>query len=240
MNYFLGNPKGITMDQVIELGNLEHFSKLTCSIIPTIDYWKNLENKITALLHPDNYDVCFEYPVKSINKATSSYTDIMLISDNANIAIESKWTEKIGVYCEKHDAIRKDEVQKHWIDIISKYIDKKLSLEDFKNIEYQLLHRVASACSLGKKNCFVVYQIFYDKTSNDSFKKEILKLKTLLDSPKINFYLDNVKIEYNPIYEKLKTDLKGKNTKAEKIELIKNTIKQNNLFHFKDEELILL
>ena len=49
VKYILGNPNGMTMNQIIELGNNEHFSKLTCSIIPTIDYWKNLNNKMTQL-----------------------------------------------------------------------------------------------------------------------------------------------------------------------------------------------
>ena len=33
MKYKLGNPQGMTMNQIIDLGNNEHFSKLTCSII---------------------------------------------------------------------------------------------------------------------------------------------------------------------------------------------------------------
>lgn len=124
----------MTIEQIIELGNNEHFSKLTCSIIPTIDYWKNLSNKILTDIIADDYNICFEYPVKSIKNATSSYTDIMLISDKACIAIESKWTENIG---------------------------KDLIIEEFSEIEYQLLHRVVSACSLNKDNCIVTYLIFY-------------------------------------------------------------------------------
>ena len=61
MRYILGNPVGMTIEQVIELGNNEHFSKLTCSIIPTVDYWKNLSNKILTEIIPDDYNICFEY-----------------------------------------------------------------------------------------------------------------------------------------------------------------------------------
>src|SRR5450759_1404932 len=140
MRYILGNPAGMTIEQVIELGNNEHFSKLTCSIIPTIDYWKDLSNKILTEIIPDDYNICFEYPVKSIKRAKSSYTDVMLISDKTNIAIESKWTEKIGDYCKDHKSKRKDEVQLHWISIISRFIGKDLRIEQFSDIEYQLLH----------------------------------------------------------------------------------------------------
>ena len=145
MKYKLGNPQGMTMNQIIDLGNNEHFSKLTCSIIPTVDYWKNPENKILTKLMNEKCDICFEYPVSSIPFATASYTDVMLISDNIAMAVESKWTEPIGALCKRQKAKRKDQVQSHWINIINDYLEKKFTLEQFKEIEYQLLHRVASA-----------------------------------------------------------------------------------------------
>jgi len=236
MKYILGNPLGMTIEQVIELGNNEHFSKLTCSIIPTIDYWKNLSNKILTDIVADDYNICFEYPVKSIKNATSSYTDIMLISDKTNIAIESKWTEKIGDYCRNQKSKRKNEVQQHWINIISKYIGKDLAIEQFSDIEYQLLHRVASACSLNKDNCIVTYQIFYTDLLSDSFIKEIVKLKSILDNTKIKFYVDSVKIDFTDIYLKLSNEIKDLNKKT-KIDKIKDTIKQNDLFIFSNESL---
>ena len=119
-----------------------------------------MSNKILTDIIADDYNICFEYPVKSIKNATSSYTDIMLISDKACIAIESKWTENIGDYCKNQKSKRKYEVQQHWINIISKYIGKDLIIEEFSEIEYQLLHQVASACSLNKDNCIVTYFIY--------------------------------------------------------------------------------
>lgn len=239
MRYILGCPLEMTIEQVIEFGNNEHFSKLTCSVIPTIDYWKNLNNKILTDVISDDYNICFEYPVKSIKNATSSYTDIMLISNNTNIAIESKWNEKIGCYCKKQKSKRKNEVQQHWINIISKYIGKDLIIEQFCDIEYQLLHRVASACSLNKDNCIVIYQIFYNDLLNDSFKKEIVKLMSILDNPQIKFYVDFVKIDFTDIYVNLNDEIKDL-SKKNKIDKIKDTIKQNDLFIFSDESLCLL
>jgi hypothetical protein len=236
MKYFIGNPLGLTMEQVIELGNNEHFSKLTCSIIPTIEYWKNLNNKILTDIIVEDYDICFEYPVKSIKNAKSSYTDVMLIADKTNIAIESKWTESIGVYCKDQKAERKNEVQEHWINIISKYINKNLSIVQFANIEYQLLHRVASACSLNKENCIVTYQIFYTGTKNTSFENEIVKLNSILQSPRIRFYMDYVKIDFTDTYQKLIEDIKNLD-KQDRIGKIKVAMKRNNLFTFSDEML---
>lgn len=236
MKYILGNPQGMTIEQIIELGNNEHFSKLTCSIIPTIDYWKNLNNKILTDIIIDDYNICFEYPVKSIKNATSSYTDIMLISDNACIAIESKWTENIGVYCKNQKSKRKNEVQQHWINIISKYIGQNLIFEDFSDIEYQLLHRVASACSLNRAKCIVTYQIFYRDILSDSFIQEIKKLKKLLNTQKIKFYVNLVKIDFTDTYIKLNDEIKNL-SKKNRIDKIKDSIKQFNFFNFSDESL---
>ena len=79
MLYFLGSPSGITIEEFVDLGNNEHFSKLTCSVLPTVDYWKNMNNQISTNIIAEDYNICFEYPVKSIKKAKASYTDVMLI-----------------------------------------------------------------------------------------------------------------------------------------------------------------
>jgi hypothetical protein len=239
MKYFLGNPTGVTFDQIIDAGNSEHFSKLTCSIIPTINYWKNPANRITNTFFNNDFNICFEYPVKSIKGEKSSFTDVMLISSKTNVAIESKWRENTGFYCIDHKAKQKNEVQSHWIKMISNYIGKDLNLEDFKNIEYQLLHRVASACSLRNEKCIVVYQIFYERRLKKNFRKEIEKLKSLLGTEKIQFYLNPIEIQANKNYEALENEIKML-PRLDKIDKIKKVLKRKKLFHFNKEELIAL
>jgi hypothetical protein len=236
MKYTLGNPNGMTMNQIIELGNTEHFSKLTCSIIPTIDYWKNKKNRIITELIKEDCDVCFEYPVKSITNATSSYTDVMLISETTAVAVESKWNESIEFLCKDHKAKRKDKVQQHWINIISGYLNKEFTLKQFENIEYQLLHRVASACYLGKPNCKIVYQIFYTDSRKDDFINEIVKLIQLIDDSRIEFYIDSIQIKFMQKYLNLEEKIKILN-KKEKTGTIKQALKENKLFHFLDEKI---
>jgi len=231
MKYVLGNPQGMSMNQIIELGNNEHFSKLTCSIIPTIDYWKNLNNRILSELISSDCDICFEFPVQSIKNAISSYTDVMLISADTAIAVESKWTEKIGYLCKNHKAVRKNEVQQHWITIISNYLNKEFKLEQFQEIEYQLLHRVASACSLGKKNCKVVYQIFYTQKRKDDFLNEIRKLQFLLADSKIEFYINSIQIDFLDSFIKLKEEIINMD-KQKRTEKIKSVIKENMMLNF--------
>jgi len=243
MKYIFGSPLGMTIDQIIDLGNNEHFSKLSCSILPTIDYWKNLHNRIISVIIPGVTDICFEYPVKSIPNAISSYTDVMLISHDTAVAVESKWTENIGMLCKNQKAVRKDEVQLHWIGIISKYINQELTLTQFSDIEYQLLHRVTSACSLGKVGCKVVYQIFYENDHKDDFIIEIDKIQKVLNTEKIVFYVDLVQLDYTASHKTLEKEISLLNKppdKSARVDLIKSTIKKDILFSFIKEDLILL
>lgn len=235
MNYYFGDPLRKDIYQIIELSDSKHFSRLTCSLLPTVEYWKN-HNKITKELITENFDICFEYPVSSIKNATSSYTDVMLISKNICVAIESKWTENKGVACNKHKAIRKDDVQKHWINIINEYLGTTLELKDFGEIEYQLLHRVASACSLNKERCVIVYQIFYENQLKNTFEKEIIKFLKITNSKKIDFYTCSVKIDFTESYQELKEEVTNK-SREEKVQLIKDKISKNILFRFGDENL---
>lgn len=239
MLYFLGSPSGITIEEFVDLGNNEHFSKLTCSVLPTVDYWKNMNNQISTNIIAEDYNICFEYPVKSIKKAKASYTDVMLISKNTSIAVESKWTEDVGFYCKDQKSERRDLVQRHWINMISSYIGKELKLQQFEDIEYQLLHRVASACSLNKENCIVVYQIFHNDKQRDCFINEIHKLISVLGNTRIKFYIDTVKIDFTDEYNNLYFIIKDM-TKKERAEIIKETIKRDNLFVFSNESLIQL
>jgi hypothetical protein len=67
--------------------------------------------------------------------------------------------------------------------------DKKRS----DKIEYQFLHRTASACWGTKGQAIVVYQIFYDKTTQshlNCFKKHLKKWSQMItpDLTKLRFY----------------------------------------------------
>lgn len=235
MNYYFGDPLRKDIYQIIKLSDSKHFSKVTCSLLPTVEYWKN-RNLINETLINETFDVCFEYPVSSIKNATASYTDVMLISKNICLAVESKWNENKGITCNKHNAKRKDEVQKHWIKIINDYLGTTLELKDFGEIEYQLLHRVASACSLNKERCVIVYQIFYNKQLKNTFEKEILKFLKIINSKNIDFYTCSVKVEFTKSYQELKEEIADK-SREERVQLIKDKISKNTLFLFSDENL---
>lgn len=65
---------------------------------------------------------------------------------------------------------------------------------------------------------------------------EIVKIKSILDITKIKFYVDSVKIDFTDTYLRLRNEIKDLNKKT-KIDKIKDTIKQNDLFTFSNESL---
>lgn len=238
MVYNFGNPNGMSIDEIIDLSSNEHFSKITCSLLPTIDYWKNIENRVMSLLKENDYKLCFEFPVKSIPCAKSSYTDLMIVSEKTNIAVESKWNEKIGQSCIKwrRTKERGEEVIKNWLGYISKYTRINYSLKEFEDIEYQILHRVASSCSLNKEKCVVLYQLFYEDNKKKDYIEQLSKMKLRVRSELIHFYIHNVKIEKKDKYYALEKEIKNR-SKNEKVDLIKNTLKRFKLFSFDDREI---
>jgi hypothetical protein len=203
MSYYDGKQPKKTFEDIIDNASNDHLSRLTCSMVPTFDYWRNLGNKILMDIMKDPCNIHFEYPVDSISGGKPSFTDVMLISSDKVVAVESKWTESTSVYCKKHPTSRRIELMTHWLDMIKPFTKNSLSVIDLDNIEYQLLHRTASACSLNKANTNIVYQLFYEGNLKLAFHNEILKLKKLLSPTSINFHIDAVEIVTNTFYTTL-------------------------------------
>jgi hypothetical protein len=127
-----------------------------------------------------------EYTYKPTElKSRPSCTDLMILGDNFCMAIEAKRCE--GEY----------ETVKHWLNsgilanrlkvldlwllIINQNIGSNLNNDDILKLPYQMIHRVASACSCEKKFIHVVYlgfdvtdemKRYYEKIIKD-FKKLI-------------------------------------------------------------------
>ncbi len=152
--------------------------KPTRSTVPFLCYWKGYPKRLPQLCGKlnvrmtDEAVLSFEHRVPSLNsRATPSHTDLMVITPDAAIAIEGKWTE--GMYDVVNKWIAKGDypnsrrrVVKHWLKLIQPFTKTVLSVETLPKdaVVYQLLHRTASACAVaGKtKNAIVLYQVFSD------------------------------------------------------------------------------
>ena len=165
------------------LSNTEVHSIETSSI-PLADFWHprnrdNIKQYLEILdlnIDIENATKCFEYPVfatkdgKEIGKP--SRTDLMIIDNKYNIAIEAKYTEPLYESIEKwkNDSgsySTKPLVLQSWYEYIKPYTNFYDEDIDFleKEVVYQFLHRTASAC-YGCNNTgkipVVIYQLFYD------------------------------------------------------------------------------
>lgn len=188
-------------------------------------FFENCEEKGLHLSFGNRY---FEYPTPCVDEnneellySCPSMTDLMILNDSYQIAIEGKYTE----YSESHyktveewnheKASHKENIKQQWFEYIKQCgATSKQSLDD--GIPYQFLHRTASACyKCEKKTPVLVYQLFYDKTNETKKNDFIENLKDwacrLGFTEKIRFFIIEVEIlnidKVKAKYDGIRSDL---------------------------------
>lgn len=114
--------------------------------------WRSLLDSLGA---PPNVTVHFEYRVPSPKPdGNPSQTDALLISDSAVWAVEAKWTEpRYQTVARRISAPEEDGGDPRitvngWLKHLQAFATRDLRLDDFLDVVYQVLHRVASACAV--------------------------------------------------------------------------------------------
>jgi len=157
-------------------------------------------------------------------------TDLMILGNHLNIAIEAKFTEYfknkpqlIKQWLSEGNAENRKTVLGYWTSLI-KLFSKGFSEKHLNQVCYQFYHRTASACKTFG-NAIVVYQIFYDDETKgfvQKYKNEIKNyVKILNPKENLSFYIweigvkqlimdsDNInpfiEMKRNDMYEILKT-----------------------------------
>ena len=256
MALFYGKPEAYTFADIVQQVPDSEFNNLTRSTIPLLSYWNNPEEVIQHILeeiapYTPMSKLCVEYPVSSgggIGKA--SMTDIMFISDPISIAIEGKWNEPryktVGSWLDKGNRQNREMVLQGWINHIQPNSNNPLENDTFANAVYQMVHRTASVCSLGKhsKQVAVIYQIFglADEHVVD-YKQDLIDfVKMISPQPQLRFWLHTVKMDLLPRYNQLQDEFEASNNVdeedlEERASLIREAIMEGVLFDFIDEEL---
>ncbi|MDR1182453.1 MAG: hypothetical protein LBL13_10800 [Bacteroidales bacterium] len=213
---------------------LDQFAKTTVhsimtSSIPLVQFWIKSapEIQLTKLeklskITMKDVTLWFEYPTSPLQgRGGSSMTDLMILSEENKVAIEAKYTE----YLNEPETVSK------WLGLGENPQNRKTVLEGWWNkiapfrrnakifsndIEYQFLHRTASACN-GAKKAVVIYQLFYDeKTCKglELFKQKIRQYVDIINpTSDLEFYIWEIETGligketngYNP-FEKMKTE----------------------------------
>ncbi len=161
-------------------GKTSHRSNLT-STIPFVQYWKGHSNgasmsKIFAERIPEiennEINFSFEYPTQAEGAkggTGASKSDGLIECGDARIAIEAKFTE----YWKEPEKSIKDWAKtvsdpktriSQWCKMIGRFADDASKIDEQSEIQYQFLHRTASACGRAEsqvKKAVVWYQLFY-------------------------------------------------------------------------------
>ena len=107
----------------------------------------------------------FEYRVpvaKGVGKP--SCTDLMLLSADCAAAIEAKFTEPryetVGDWLGPDPSANRIAVLEGWLDLVGSVANCALSVDDVRDLPYQLIHRAASACTLNRPRHLLAYLVF--------------------------------------------------------------------------------
>jgi hypothetical protein len=192
------------------------------STLPLVDFWRTPESRLAqlsaaigvALLPP--IELCFEFPVPvQRGRGKSSFTDLMIISASAAVAIEAKLTEPR--YQTADDGLRdppgpnRSEVLEGWLDLIRDATGTSLNVNDVRDLPYQLIHRTASVCSVLRPVRAVVYQVFGEGPPDYYVNKLSVLWRLLGRSAAISFHVLRCPLNFLPTHEDLVKQWKQRN-----------------------------
>lgn len=206
---FYKSKKFDSIDTIIEKYSLREFKSPYRSTIPLLILYRESLDNLFGLIDfefEENLKYDFEFETKVLNgRGRSSCTDLMITSSDSCIAVEAKWTEPPykSVRNWLEDSINKTLVLNGWIKLISNYTGISFEIEDINDLPYQLIHRIASACSKNRERTHVVYLVFDLNSRYDTYySTKFDSLSKLLDD-KVKLYLANYKIEKLPEQKRL-------------------------------------
>jgi len=226
-----------SVDELYDEYSKDEFKSPFRSTIPLIILFKknHLQKlEVFSFSEKDKIKYTFEYkvPVRK-GEGNSSYTDLMIITENSSIAIEAKSTEPKYETIEKWlgNSDNKKLVLDWWLQLIELKTGVKVEQQKIKDLPYQLIHRTASACYSKKKHTSVIY-LGFDITNNmiNYYTYCLNKISKIL-SNKIDFYF----ITYNlqKYEEQQRLENLWKSGERDLSSDIINCLKSNNLMDFK-------
>jgi hypothetical protein len=219
------------------------------STVPLLLYWKDYQKKFQEFFKflnietPSHLTACFEYKVPvQLGRGKASYTDLMLISDQIVIAIEGKYTEPpyetVKKWLGSPKSENKTKVLKGWIGLIEKALGKSFNYQDFNDLAYQLVHRMASTCYPNADKRFLIYQCFgLENEKKIYYKNQLSNLRKIIGkSHSVEIYLISCPLKKHDEYKKLENlwDL-GERDLSKKV---KNGILENEMLAFEIPEII--
>jgi len=212
---YLFNGAQLTFAKLIRATPDKEFASPTRSTLPLLAWWQG-HSLPDEILTDDNYAIEVEAQVAStttINAAgrphqnRASCTDIMVRATSTAGAVEGKWTEPsyptVNKWLGRNPSDNKLSVLEHWLKIIEPFSDG-LDRDLVGGCTYQMVHRLASACTQGRDDVVMVYQLF-GTTHRDRYIAELSRLRAALrPGPRLRLVLMVVPTETTPAWDRLR------------------------------------
>jgi hypothetical protein len=182
-----------SIDEVYGMFNSKEFKSPFRSTIPLLVLFKDNQMSDLEPVQSNNGEPAkyiFEHETPVVG-GKPSCTDLMVEYPDSCIAIESKRTEPVyqtvRKWLEKNS--NREFVLKNWLDKINSHLRLGIGIGGIMDLPYQLIHRVASACSLGRKQTNVVYLGFdLDKKKTTYYLECLTQFSNIMDN-KVHLYL---------------------------------------------------
>jgi hypothetical protein len=156
------------------------------SVVPLVDFFRVPSRGLASLEQVLQSDLTratelrFEHAVPvQRGYGWPSYTDLLVLAPGVSVAIEVKYTEP------RYPTVRKwlgaprepnrEAVLARWTSLIARGSGVELDLEELLNLPYQLIHRLASACSTSAPEKRLVYMLF----GTDAFRLYVADVRAL-------------------------------------------------------------
>lgn len=158
----------------------------TRSTVPLIAWWR--DHDVPGLVDGAVHALEVEATVASTtfpradgrpHRNTPSYTDLMATGPDRAVAVEGKWTEPayatVDAWLAESPGPNREGVVARWLGLLGPYVGT-VDRGALGACTYQLLHRSASACAQGRRDAWVVYQVF-DPSHADRYLGALRQLR---------------------------------------------------------------
>jgi hypothetical protein len=163
------------------------------STVPLVDYWRVPEQRLRDLWEqlcvpqPGDTEMHFEHEVPvQRGRGKTSFTDLMIFADDVAVAIEAKFTEpryeSVATWLGGTPTTNRVDVLEGWLCAIETAAGTSISRDAVREIPYQLIHRTASVCCVGRRERLVVYQVFGDSAA-DYYAEDLGRLAAAIGAP---------------------------------------------------------
>jgi len=237
-----------TMDDLYSLYKETEFESPKRSTVYLLSFVKSESFKSflkSLQVNIEFLNIYFEYNFNSPKgKGEASFTDLMLIDNNKSISVEAKYTEPeyetVNEWLKKGNIENRKLVLSGWLETINKKTDQNISEDDVENVTYQMIHRLASSCSISSKNPEMVYLYFGDNDNMENYYKGQLNFLKKITSDKIKINFVKIVPRKTDILFDLenKWEIDKKSSKFKK-EII-HGIKANSLLNYEENRIEIL